>query len=30
MHNNAILYRVAEETVSHKAIAKQQPEGHEE
>lgn len=30
MHNNAILNRVAEETVSSKVIAKEQPEGHEE
>ena len=30
MGNNAILYRVAEETVSNKVIPKQQPEGHEE
>lgn len=28
--NNAILYRVAKETMSNKVIAKQQPEGHEE
>ena len=28
--NNAILHRVAKETMSNKVIAKQQPEGHEE
>lgn len=28
--NSAILYRVAEESMSNKVTAKQQPKGHEE